>query len=51
MSELSEKLKGLKFMQKACKDQKVEKNVSFSTYFCKKNVYSFISQKENKLLE
>jgi hypothetical protein len=48
MSELSEKLKGLKFMQKTSKDQKVEKNVSFSTFFCKKYVYSFISQKEDK---
>lgn len=45
MSELSEKLKGLKFMQKSTKDTKQETEKSFSTFFCKNITYTFISKK------
>lgn len=44
MADLSEKLRGLKFMQKANKNEQTQKNVSFSTIFCKKTNFVFQSQ-------
>lgn len=44
MADLSEKLKGLKFMQRANKNEKPQKAISFSTIFCKKTNFIFQSQ-------
>lgn len=41
MSELSDKLKGLRFMQKNTKSKKEEREVSFSTFFCKRNSFTY----------
>ncbi|EOB14815.1 hypothetical protein NBO_14g0003 [Nosema bombycis CQ1] len=41
MSELSDKLKGLRFMQKNAKNKKEEQEVSFSTFFCKRNTFAY----------
>lgn len=46
MSEISEKLKGLKFMQKVDKGKGVEVEESFSTYFCRKGVFSYNSKQK-----
>lgn len=41
MGGISEKLKGLKFMQETQKSNDGGREVSFSTYFCKKGIYSY----------
>jgi hypothetical protein len=41
MGELSEKLRGLRFMQKGNTGSADEREVSFSTFFCKKSLFSF----------
>lgn len=41
MGEISEKLKGLKFMQRAEKKSGGGREESFSTYFCKRGVFSY----------
>ncbi|CCI73914.1 ECU02_1395 [Encephalitozoon cuniculi GB-M1] len=41
MAGISEKLKGLKFMQKAERKKNDDCEVSFSTYFCRKGVFSY----------
>ena len=46
MSEISEKLKGLKFMQKAHKKKNEEREISFSTHFCKGGVLSYNGSKQ-----
>lgn len=46
MGEISEKLKGLKFMQKAQRKEENSREVSFSTYFCKKGILSYSSKQK-----
>ncbi|KAH9411983.1 hypothetical protein HK407_02g04300 [Ordospora pajunii] len=46
MSEISEKLKGLKFMQNTQKKKSDEREVSFSTHFCKGGVLSYNGSKQ-----
>ncbi|KAG5859583.1 hypothetical protein KMI_06g11090 [Encephalitozoon hellem] len=41
MSGISEKLKGLKFMQRAEGKNNDDGEVSFSTYFCKRSVFNY----------
>jgi hypothetical protein len=46
MAELSEKLKGLKFMQGIPMGGRRECEVSFSTLFCTKGVFSFSTKQK-----
>lgn len=41
MSGISEKLKGLKFMQRAERKNNNDGEVSFSTYFCKRSIFNY----------
>ncbi|RVD90974.1 hypothetical protein TUBRATIS_25950 [Tubulinosema ratisbonensis] len=50
MSDLSKKLQGLKFMQKAVKNKKNEdESITFSSVFCQKGFYSFEGPKKKKI--
>ncbi|AHL30082.1 uncharacterized protein Eint_021355 [Encephalitozoon intestinalis ATCC 50506] len=46
MGGISEKLKGLKFMQRAERKNNGDGEVSFSTYFCKKGIFSYCSKQK-----
>ncbi|TBT99151.1 hypothetical protein CWI39_2122p0010 [Hamiltosporidium magnivora] len=46
-TELSKNLRGLKFMQKAVKKEFVEKEESFTSWFCTTNVFEFKGIRSN----
>lgn len=49
MSDLSKKLQGLKFMQKAVKNKKNDsESLTFSSVFCQKGYFSFEGPKKKE---